>query len=109
MLSAIHLRNMLLFRLKLFDLKFVLLVLGLHLLFLNHNWLIVILTTVNLVISRPRSLLSPRYRSSLVHEILCSWSRDLCQKSWSCSRDLFSRSWLGLGLEAKVLALNFQD
>jgi hypothetical protein len=61
----------------------------------------------SLVISRPRSWSSRSLEFGLRKS--CSWSQDLCHKSWFCSQDLLSRSWLSLGLEAKVLALNFQD
>ena len=61
----------------------------------------------SLVISRPRSWSSRSLEFGLRKS--CSWSRDLCQKSWPGSRDLLPRSWLGLGLAAKVLASNFQD
>lgn len=40
----------------------------------------------------------------------CFRSRDLCQKSWSFSRNLLLRPWLSRGLEAIVsMALNFQE
>jgi hypothetical protein len=56
-----------------------------------------LLHSTSLVISRPSSWSSRSLCFGLWKS--CSWFQDNCQKSWSCScsQDLLSGSWLGLG------------